>query len=375
MPHVSVRAFLPALIALLACASLAWGQAKLPDEFLKQPEPAAKPKPAKPKAATTTQNQPAVPVIKYYKYGPEDINQFIVFKSELAGKSQNNGTCYEVEFDSNNRPKAWSRFIRSELMYRWERTYDERGLITQEMKYSPLTGLGTPIRVQKYTWDGNKLTQIDVYDSQGGKTGYVIITSSGNETTHTWYNASGARNQWYIYKDNAQHIPTEIIWNVSDVKRYEQTIDQETGLLMRSKGFIDGKFNFTQVFTYNAEGIRTEIHSSDVDGRHYSSSSHDKYGNRTTEDYNFKNGTTRQYTHEYDSRGNVTKSTITANGKLACTLRYNRKSNGAVTGTDLYDTKGELIATYPGVFVKYIGPDGKDTEGRAGNIHKKFKLW
>jgi hypothetical protein len=155
----------------------------------------------------------------------------------------------------------------------------------------------------------------------------------------------------------------------------DSDIDETTGLekITRQIDVSSGQVA-TQKFTYGPDGDVLRIDVFDTAGEKFAVQEYtgDLVSRRF---YNFSDGTTKEVRYTYDGQKFLTAAQIYFNGKIVCSLSYDRLADGSVKQTLALGPDGELWAEYPAPEVVDIQDNGQPINRTDGVIHKSGLWW
>jgi hypothetical protein len=224
-------------------------------------------------------------------------------------------------------------------------------------------GSNRPVRVESKGADGTSKNAATFAYEADRQIVQVFDGASGQLTSRweRWFYPDGPVRIWKVF------YPT--YW-------YEYQYSSPAGrMLVRYKGDKNGAF-WKTTFQHDAwQNVVSEssIALNDTTDTVSKTGAY-AHGDLVKEVALLKNGDKLEWQSLYDEQHNCTESRLTANGRYVVKFVVTRNGS-ALQGTTAYAPDGHLLATYPGLVMRYIHRDGSPIDGGAFKKSANGMLW
>jgi len=231
---------------------------------------------------------------------------------------------------------------------------------------------GGTFRIQRMPTGNRKRT--DRIGPKGELLSYITYEDAADHVEEFTFGADGKQTghrAYYFTPSGDCHRRITYFGNAE----LDSDIDDATGLEKTTKQIdVASGQTATQKFTYGPDGDAIRVDVFDSAGEKFATQDYigDLVSRRL---YNHADGTTKEIRYVYDGQKLLTTARIYFNGKIVCSLNYDRLADGAIKQTLALGPDGELWAEYPAPEVVDIQDNGQPINRTDGVIHKSGLWW
>jgi hypothetical protein len=313
--------------------------------------------------------------VKAYRYEVSLDTGDYGYSGEIAPGVSPKGTYYKVERD------AKGRMVRETKM----RNGKEQTLMTfhytGSSRYWDSTEEfrdGEKTQISLYQRDPQgRITHEDDETADGKLTQYWTTILSPHRMDASAYDPNHIRTSHFVADFSVGGVQVHKITYLSQTSAAsysENDYDENTGEIVASRQFDDGKLQNTRKYSYDGNGDKTRMDAYDPNGKWFAADEYTE-GLWVRRLYKLPNGTTATLKYSYDAKQWLQETDIKVNDQPLCKLTYDRESDGTVKRTLAIGADGTLWAEYPPPQVRDIGQDGQPAGRTDGVIHKTGSWW